>query len=225
MTEKTVPTLYVDNNMAARAKSVAADVLQRLSTFRLKKGRYIAGTLTSNPEEIAPSTDLQELVSDVQMNCEVCAIGACLISKARLFDNVPALKLLHEYDTVPGALTSGTRINVDRKAIEHHLDDVFTPLQLSMIESAFEMSIMGEDLVPEPQWDYLRGASMFGQRYDENPYGRVAAVMQNIIDNDGVFVVKPVADDDYDEEVYEDEDDEEEDEDDEEEDEDDEAVA
>jgi hypothetical protein len=161
-------------------------VLSRLNEYQLVTGRYVVGTIDST--EIVAETDLQSLVNTVQKECRVCALGACFLSKARLFNKVPANEILW-----PDSDGKRARINVRRRLIEKHLSDVFSPVQLNMIESAFEMRVLDDYMILEDEHALFRGAATFGQRFVGDKKARVIAVMQNIVDNGGTFVVDPVS--------------------------------
>jgi hypothetical protein len=183
---ETTSKLARDNSKAEKALAVAKDVLSRLSSYRLKTSEYVTGTVVT--EGITSETDLQSVVDVVQQNCTVCALGACFLSKIRLFNKVPANEILRPYSYGKRA-----SINVGRRLIEKHLADVFSPIQLDMIESAFEMRVLDNWTMSKDEGDLIRGASAFGQKFGHDRKARTAAVMQNIIDNGGTFVVDPVS--------------------------------
>jgi hypothetical protein len=187
---ETTSELAPNNGMAEKALAVAKDVLSHLNEYQLITGRYVVGTIDST--KIVAETDLRSLVDTVQKECCVCALGACFLSKARLFDKVPANEILRPYDW-----STVASIDVRRPLIEKHLSDVFSPTQLNMIESAFEMRVRYHDMISEDEHARLRVASAFGQRFVGDKKARVIAVMQNIIDNGGTFVVDPVGLDEY----------------------------
>lgn len=174
--------------MSKREKvvAVAKDVLKHVQTYHWCRGVYLSGSWRG----VGPLTgDLQDNVSTVERLCSMCLLGACLVSKARLFNAVPMFNLCGG---------SSYSISVNRDDIDPLLQDVFSPLELSTIESAFERHPMGMWRAQTPSdRDLLRSAAIFGMRY-VNDDDRVVAVMENIIANDGVFVVDLVSEADYD---------------------------
>lgn len=162
-----------------KAVQVARDVLAHLHVYRPIRGKYIAGYL---PRIENADADMSEYLSDFESRCEVCALGACLLSKVRLYDNVPVKAVIwtnygnRDYEIVD---VSGT-------AVKNNLDDVFSRLQQSMIESAFENRVMSPAVTSLEESRRLRAAVVFGQRYDTTRE-RLQAIMENIIDHDGTF--------------------------------------
>src|SRR4051812_10887130 len=71
-----------------KAIAIAQDVLLRLRRhLKVVTGAYCDGYLPVS--EVKVDADLRENLPVIEKNCEVCALGACLLSKARLYNNVP----------------------------------------------------------------------------------------------------------------------------------------
>lgn len=170
-----------------RIVAIASDVLSRVRQYQWCRGTYLGGIL----RDTAPlEGDLQQHVDAVQQHCELCLLGACLVSKARLFNNVPIGTISREHR--PAHTAPYVYVSADRTDIKKLLKDSFPPLELSKIESAFECEVMGDEAVfTDEEMSLLRGAAIFGKQYDDDDADRVMAVMENIIDNNGEFVVDP----------------------------------
>ncbi len=74
----------------ARRIAVAQDILLQLARednpLKPATGSYIRGNMVA-PQDYC-ETQLQAVVEDVQQNCRVCAMGAILLSYARLYNEV-----------------------------------------------------------------------------------------------------------------------------------------
>lgn len=164
--------------------AIAADVIANVMT-----GRYT--TLTGNgylvPTGVGDKTfsmenidcDLQPHVDALAANCEVCLLGACLLSKARLFDGVPA-----------GAFFDSRNFldSPDRSDVTVPLLDIFDDITMKRIESAFEgfsRGFGGQHYDRESSFGHF--SSRYADTYEEKGVLRVLAVMQNMITNDGEF--------------------------------------
>lgn len=102
-------------------------------------------------------------------DCHVCALGALMVAAVQHND---------------AAMPAGTF----RAFIIKHLSQWTTPEQLSLIEAAFEVTSI---YVPSHEQAKLAGklgeAVFFGERYDTDEE-RLVGIMQNIVQNNGVFV-------------------------------------
>lgn len=177
--------------MSSREKAVAVakDVLKHVQTYHWSRGIYLSGTWWRG----TPWTgDLRDHIKEVEDTCAMCLLGACLVSKARLFDDVAVNRLYNAY-FVDSKLDYAF-VNPSREVIGSLLRDIFSPLELAKIESAFERRVMDYDYggdIPVDTHALLLGAAAFGRMFVDNA-DRVTAVMENIIANDGTFVVDPV---------------------------------
>src|SRR5579862_3956479 len=116
-----------------KAVLVAKDVLKRLRYLNVSTNIYLKGVLE---KALPKNEDLKEHVAEVQKKCQVCALGACLLSKARLYDKVPlssigSLEGEDGYWKIYAGCDSSTRIFT-------LLKDVFDLNSLSLMETAFE---------------------------------------------------------------------------------------
>jgi hypothetical protein len=180
-------------NDREKAMAIAKDVLAHLHSYQLWRRVYLSGELGYVTTE---NRDLQEYVPELEASCRMCALGACFVSKARLYDNMPANQFIKP--TSSWSANKHGFIELGRENTTQALYDIFTPLQVSMIESAFEMCVMGEEeLDTDDDAELLNGAAMYARDEVANNAARVAKVMNNIISHNGVFVVSPITEEDY----------------------------
>jgi hypothetical protein len=161
----------------SKAVRVASDVLAHLSVYRVYVGRYLQGRVPGIGDK---DVDLSCHLAAVEENCDVCALGALLLSKARLYDNIPISSLAAEYST-----WRRDAIEVSGTTIRRHLGDVFSQHQLHMIESAFEMCSIVESPGLHEECD-ISDSVAFGRRYNSSRE-RLGAIMENIVENKGQF--------------------------------------
>lgn len=162
--------------------AIAKDILKQLnaaeSPYQFDFGSgYITGVL---PKHIEYGTQLQDVADTVQRHCTVCALGACLISKARLFNAMPAHSILRsrhesrEYCAIT-------------EQVRKQLGDIFDDRSLDVIESAFEQSDMSYGVDPDDAHELmLDHAVNFGDEYPDHGE-RARAIFANLIANDGEF--------------------------------------
>lgn len=163
--------------MNKKAVVIARDVLKHLRGLRLREGWYIKGSVCEDISE----KSLKEHVDLVQKECEVCLLGACLLSKIRLYDEV-------DLDAISSRTHKTTSFcvdfYVDRDRALRLLFDVFSEEQMDLMETVFEKGIV--PFFPEAGEDELNRAVAFGQRY-KTKKACVKAVMENVIANRGYF--------------------------------------
>lgn len=156
----------------AVANDVLAQLRKRTKGYVVTTGYYIR---TGSP---LPSTgDLRDHLDTIQKGgCQVCALGAALLSKARLYDKVPM-----------NFTNGGYASYCSGDACYRSLSDVFSRKQMVLIESAFERMNMDPDSRRD---DYtpvaIQNAIDFGTQYSDDKV-RLRAIMKNIVENDGVF--------------------------------------
>jgi hypothetical protein len=156
------------------AIKVAKDVLLLLAAKKIKaeSGTYFA---FGDGQEVVNKfdekrADLQDyLKSKKAKPCFVCGVGACFVARVYRKDNVP-------FDS----------FGYDSDFMEDTLAGVFGSKQLDLIETAFEQDAgFGDD------WDIsdeeADAAANFGARY-KSDNGRLKAICNNIIANNGYFV-------------------------------------
>lgn len=152
---------------AEKRVRVAKDVLLRIKSgqYRPATGNWLRAAGPFDPD--APAEEIQ---------CECCALGAVLASAAICSKRGTLGKVFDESEDLGGHLA-------DR---EHtRLSGLFSTRQAVMIEQAFEgpFGYFCDEEFPMN----LNSLAFFG-KYEEDPQARLAAIMQNIIDNGGKFV-------------------------------------
>lgn len=174
---------YEEMTRAERKVVLCQDVLARIKQERLliSPGSYIKNfyripELFSKPEKdfVGPVTPDDCLV--VEKHCSVCARGALLLSRIRLFNSV-------NWDD----LKVGRTIGITQDQTSDILSEAFYSEELLAIEAAFEAEeyeendgFIGED--EEYSWDCIG----FGLQYPSSD-DRLVAIMENIIENNGEF--------------------------------------
>lgn len=169
----------------SKAVQVARDVLAHMSCYNVRTGAYLTGIVPR--QDVIKDGDLQDNLEQVATNCNVCALGAMLLSKARLYDDVPMRAVLGQgvMSDYKGPYLS---ITMERRNVVGQLEDVFGWHQLAMIESAFEMKHMNTTPMTAEQADRLCDAVNFGISYAPyHSHTRLKAIMENVIENNGVF--------------------------------------
>ena len=159
--------------------AIALDVLANVDSLRVSNaGWYIADV----PDGSRDENDCRKFNGDWKADarrylkrlqkCQVCALGACMISHVKLFDKVKMGDLKIDADPL-----YKNKLVSDRG--DSILGRFFDQDQIDKIETAFEAGTKNARPVG---YD----AEEFGRRYDE-PKRRLKAIMANIIVNDGEF--------------------------------------
>jgi hypothetical protein len=128
-----------------------------------------AGVLTPMAGDyIVPENDLDpydygmdkvQLRDIVLGKCQVCMKGALFLAKAVRYNNVLA-----------------SQLDLAQCSMDTPMNEHFSPVQLSLIESAFE------------GWDHVEGCEEFNSRYPDDS-DRMIAILKNIIKNKGTFIL------------------------------------
>jgi hypothetical protein len=154
-----------------RRIAIAKDVLAQLNTLHLRNGTYMTGEVPVGLDD-----DAQKVIDIIQAECDVCLLGACLLSKIRLYDEVSTAQLMFDEDA----------IDVESSLVRDLLADEFSQEQMDLIEAAFERTVgLSDELdINDPE---LSNACLFGCRYEAHA-ARVQAIMENIVKHNGAFV-------------------------------------
>lgn len=167
------------------AVAIAKDVIEQLRGPLKAASHYCYLTTTYSPTN--PDCDLRDILPEMlKEGCTVCALGAALISKAKLFDAVPLRSLILNH--LQGAQCV-YEMHVTRILAIKMLESVFSDNTLNDIESAFEK-------FPNVQGRNTYGAACFGCKYADDTE-RLVAIMENVIANNGEFVVPEVSVEEY----------------------------
>ena len=188
---------------------ICKDVIDRIENHDLyvvSSAAYLASKSSDDwnlvheilSDGVASELDAQGIVDAIEPFCQVCARGAMMLSKARLFDDMPLTAI---------ATLSG-QIGASRDDTGVALEDHFDAEDLAQIEVAFEVSMLDitnrtSASIRAYDWNKLRGAWNFGRTastgynyFSGSKHGsrkRCLAVMQNIVKHDGVFTFWPVS--------------------------------
>lgn len=189
--------------------AVARDVLLRVNTTKWRRSWYLQGdvVLTNMDED----DDMQVHVDAIQKECSACLIGGFILSTVRLFDALPLRKVAKSIPPSGGS-TGYTKIDLDNQDIEDAVNDVFDVPMLCAIECAFMQHptpyfIDGVNVDDEGDLKFDRAVcsracdmgrdiwnAAYIQDHDSKQHVQkanaavVAAVAQNIIDNNGEFI-------------------------------------
>jgi len=154
-----------------KAIAIAKDVLEQLN-----KMIVASGTTYYEPpydqDYIEDCVSAQDHIDGLTKNCTVCALGACLLSYVRLYNDVKIWELRR------GILST----------LNNTVKKIFGMKQMQLIESAFEgqqpmISDFSEQELSDAEVD---AAINFGERYVKSK-SKLRAIMKNIIANGGVF--------------------------------------
>lgn len=163
------------------AKDVIAQV--RLEKYKANRGAYISQLRTNN--NVENQDDVKKNFDKIK-SCEVCALGACLLSTVK-FKNTLQFQVLRQADE-----DGDFGYN---KQIQNLLSSLFSPVQLLLIEMAFEKStsigffaekVDNTGSLYDIDWRIKDDAVTFGYKYNSH-HDRLIAIMENIIDNNGTF--------------------------------------
>jgi len=171
--------------MKRRAVKVAQDVLDSTRVLKVKARNGYVVYSTYGPEGLKLRTAVtsqrgsKAQAGVMKKHCEVCALGACLLS-------VVALENKFQF-TAEGDLF------VTNKSVYDRLRSVFTPRQLTLIEDAFETRTtngLAREYAYDNSYVEVEGqheAQLFGMKYPTDKL-RLRAIMKNIIKNGGEFI-------------------------------------
>lgn len=161
------------------------DILRQIADRNIQAtyGNYIRGELQMTLDQLGG--DAQQLMPKLE-DCQVCMLGAMVLSKVRLFDRTPITSLItedarerfSEYNALnPDA--SYCRVMTSRSSIGSILDFV-SQYDADRLEAAYEGTAEISDIVRRGIFDaasYCRGLS--------NPEERMAAIATRVILNEG----------------------------------------
>jgi len=168
-----------------KALAIAKDVLEHLDNLKaIETGTY--GAVAKNAKlPVHSKSDAQKHIDRIERNCTVCALGACLISYVRLYDQVKLNELLKPYSRVDDWFDDKKRY-FDLQTMYDTLASAFSDTQLGLIEAAFEGAAILGELPKAPTVVQAYTAHCFGVKY-KDPRDRLIAIMNNIVENKGWF--------------------------------------
>lgn len=173
-----------------KAVAVAKDVLKQLKakTIQAHQGVYVSIALK---EPIKVGCDLQTALLKQQF-CSVCAMGAAMVSYAKLFDNVPVLENANGLAAIKSY--GGDVLGASRDQAEAVLKRILSEKEIALLEGAFEAGGWAADGRPMDNREASAdaegwGAYFYGLSLGGNSSERLKGLMRNIIRNKGYFVV------------------------------------
>lgn len=166
-------TMPIPRSKPAARVAVAKDVIKRLQYGKLHAQTHYYVVNTTG-KATKPDVD------NIEANCGVCAMGACMLSFARLYNHID-LEDAAEH-------TKEFEDHYNFTKFRSVLLRVFTGVQLQLIETAFEC-----DDFTDSRYDYsgiktvpVLNAIKFGESF-RRADDRMLAIMQNIVDHKGTF--------------------------------------
>lgn len=152
---------------------LAKDVLKRIRSKQLIIEAQ-KGYLDIEIPESLERQELQPFLKEMEEPCTVCALGAMFYCKVDRFN---------QYVVPYGTYT------LDQSDIHAALKGIFSQQQLLCIEAAFEYTARWGRLKSEDAAELGRAAVMYDRIIEDDD--RLIAIIQNIIDHKGTFVVPP----------------------------------
>lgn len=167
--------------------AIAKDVLKWMDTQKMdvQQSGYLlskTGSLFSGLD-VLDNADLKEKLQGKE--CQVCALGAVFLTTVDRFNQVGCADLLDEGDWRGGALS------LKRRHLTNYLEKYFAPLQLCLIESAFECGSFRTGFNSNHSaLKKIAKAEQYGVKLHRKGLGpdkRLRKIMNNIIKNNGTF--------------------------------------
>jgi hypothetical protein len=179
------PDKFKTLTKAQKRVAIAKDVIKQLNAarFNARNGYYLipnpVGTYssfgTSILENIKAGTELQNILKKNIERCDCCAKGALFMSAVEKYNQCKVTKNMKEND---GRM-------FDDSDITKHLRGIFSQDQLTLIESAFEGFYLDGEIANNP---YDSPTYRFKRNFTQ-PDDCMRAIMENIIENKGTFVI------------------------------------
>lgn len=163
-----------DMSPAERRVAVAKDVLKHLNFFKVKDGNTYC-FLDKLPKSIPNKGSMQDYMDKITntKRCEVCALGAMMLSHVRLFDKFDLDRMVKITD-LPDAVRYLHLTYWD--AITALRENGFSLKDLDAIERAFESRRCPN-----------KNGIEINLNLPVNPAARLGKIMQNIVKNGGDF--------------------------------------
>jgi hypothetical protein len=174
---------YKSMTRAERRVAIAQDVIQQiqLGHIRLSAGSsYLSGHVSIDPNDFDRPIKPKE-ARLIQDSCTACAKGSLMISKIAKF-NKASFKDIGAYESYQvwnSDIPIVTGISTDEENTVGVLSDAFSSIQLDWIEAAYEGWMTVKDI--------FRPTTQYWIIDHPDPYDRLLAICQNIVDHKGTF--------------------------------------
>lgn len=188
---KKANALFKKLSPAQKRVHIAKDVIAQLKSkkYKARAGDYLKINLT---KETLPQSESEQLIcslSDKNVTCECCARSAIFASAVRNFNSVK----ISDVDTSSDGLSNihyNEEIILEGYETERVEKEYFSPNQLVLIESCFEQNVLNNFNVKETDsfFEDVCAAAEYGNSF-KSPEKRMIEIMNNIIENDGEFVI------------------------------------
>lgn len=170
-----------------KAVAIAADVLKHLDQLNLVTSTgYLRGSLVVGDE-----TDLKPLADQATTECSTCLLGACLLSKARLYDAVP-LSLVGNQ-----AYQQVWRLYAERVDVIRLLSGIFGVTVCDLMECFFERCRTCCNAPAEREIRFLVNLSLDLSGVGFDQVDRVRLVMEHLVRHGGVLDTEALRDEAY----------------------------
>ncbi len=161
---------------------IAKDVLMHLDAMKIKAkvGKWV--TPHGAPSEVAPNSEIRDVFSKMK-SCHACAVGSMFVSAMLRADKFRGCDL-DSANSWARDDSEDVYVEFDDNDMTGYLKRFFSVDQIAKMESAFEQrdSMLDGDSV----WDEYAKAVEFGLKH-RSADKRLRAIMQNVIDNNGIF--------------------------------------
>lgn len=176
--------------------AIAKDVILQLELgkFEASSGTYFELVAKS---ELYDGDDLQKVIENRTESCSVCAIGAVFASKVRLGNNV----VISKWDI------NETEVGLSSSCLLEATENIFSEKQMRLMEFAFEGDDINyifytnnlglSDFESKKEYNKAykelerinKACESFYKNYEYDNSKRMVAIMQNVITNNGEFII------------------------------------
>lgn len=167
---------------AQQRVAVAYDVIASLRVLKLRTGAFI-----ETDDKVTLKGDSKVVAQKLKRKCEVCALGACLLSVVSLNNEFDFLKA-NDKDKEPGFEEEG--LSANPLQLVERLSKIFSFKQLAYIENTFEEGKGWFKNATESPYvlssEERERCVEFSDNFNSDEH-RLRAIMYNIIENKGTF--------------------------------------
>lgn len=169
---------------------MAKDIIEQIKIGRYiaNNNSYIKDLTTIDENKFSDASEICDVFDEIK-ECKVCALGATILSATHLGNRLKVGNLNINYPIGVGKLRQQTVIEL--------LESIFSDETLFLIESCFEgfthdddrYAVNVKDINSRSfSYDVVLNCNRFKNKYD-NIDDRLIAICENIINNDGEFII------------------------------------